>query len=421
MRVALPGNQFVSCDVGVEPPADAALHSRLADLARTKQALERQLTRCCQQLDHVMTIGERLPKAGDPDDLEQILLQDFGAMLRTRGVFLDRGGCMRQIALDADGTRQAVIDARHVRAVLGPTVDAVRVAGRALVVCGLKPLGGAAALLGVLSGGGDETGVAVALRSANDPPFDTGDLLAAESLLLYGTQLLHAAATRRHLQRVTLETVYALVNAIDAKDNYTSDHSERVGRLARRLGEALALPKAQLLVLEWAGLLHDVGKIGISERILNKPGPLTEAEFREVRNHPRIGHDMLCPVAQFAPVLNAVLYHHENYDGSGYPEGRRGDDIPLEARIIHVADIFDALTTRRPYRAGCNGHQALRQLESDAGRVTDPYLTRLLAQIVAEDAGAGMSDTTTGPRARDTMPATAGNRLETSSCVVGPA
>jgi HD-GYP domain-containing protein (c-di-GMP phosphodiesterase class II) len=195
--------------------------------------------------------------------------------------------------------------------------------------------------------------------------------------LTYGTQALNNALLAGHLQRAALETVYALVNAIDAKDNYTSDHSERVGLLARQTGEALQLPPERRQALEWAGLLHDVGKIGIPETILNKPGKLTRAEFGQMKLHPRIGHDMLSPVGRFAPVLEAVLCHHENFDGSGYPDGLRGTQIPLDARIVHVADIYDALTTCRPYRAAYDRAHALDLLERDAGRVTDPEITRV--------------------------------------------
>jgi HD-GYP domain-containing protein (c-di-GMP phosphodiesterase class II) len=180
------------------------------------------------------------------------------------------------------------------------------------------------------------------------------------------------------MQQTDLETVCALVNAIDAKDNYTSDHSERVGWLARLTGQAMELSQGQLRALEWAGLLHDVGKIGVPEHILNKPGRLTEREFEQMKCHARIGYDMLKPVERFAPVLEAVLHHHENHDGSGYPAGLAGTEIPLEARIIHVVDIFDALTTCRPYRSGYSLEDAFELLHRDAGRVTDPDVTQTM-------------------------------------------
>jgi HD-GYP domain-containing protein (c-di-GMP phosphodiesterase class II) len=173
-----------------------------------------------------------------------------------------------------------------------------------------------------------------------------------------------------------------LVNAIDAKDHYTSAHSERVGGLARLTGEALGLSKEQIQALECSGLLHDVGKIGVAEQILNKPGALTPAEFEEMKKHAQVGYDMLRPVAQFQPILSVVLHHHENHDGSGYPAGLAGEAIPLGARIIHVVDIFDALTTHRPYRKAYDSELALRVIEAGAGRATDPKVTELFIEAL---------------------------------------
>jgi HD-GYP domain-containing protein (c-di-GMP phosphodiesterase class II) len=128
-------------------------------------------------------------------------------------------------------------------------------------------------------------------------------------------------------------------------------------------------------MLEWSGLLHDVGKLGIPEHILNKPGDLTAEEFEQIKRHPRLGYDVLRPISSLKPVLDAVLFHHEDYDGSGYPEGLSGERIPLLARILHVADIFDALTSTRSYRAGLGVDQALDLLAQKAGRITDPAVT----------------------------------------------
>lgn len=129
-------------------------------------------------------------------------------------------------------------------------------------------------------------------------------------------------------------------------------------------------------MLEWAGLLHDVGKIGIPEEILNKPGKLTDEEFAIIRKHPRMGYDILKPIASFEGVLSAVLHHHENIDGSGYPDGQTGDETPVAAKIIHVVDVFDALTSARSYRAAFSVEKACAILRSEAG-------TKMDAQIVA--------------------------------------
>lgn len=185
--------------------------------------------------------------------------------------------------------------------------------------------------------------------------------------------------------RTTMETVAALARAIDARDKYTSGHSTRVAWLARRFGVALRLSPARLQWLEWAGLLHDVGKLGVPERILHKPGELTPDEFTVVRRHPRLGYEMLKPVTSLRPILDAVLHHHENHDGSGYPLGLVGTSTPLLARIVHIVDIFDALTSSRSYRAAHDVDAALRIMSEQAGTVTDPRLTRVFVRVVRRE------------------------------------
>lgn len=179
----------------------------------------------------------------------------------------------------------------------------------------------------------------------------------------------------RDLEQTTRETVAALATILEARDPYTRGHSERVAWLARRIGEELGLADEDLRRLEWAGLLHDVGKFGVPERVLNKPGRLAAEEFELVKNHPRLSAEMLRPVRRFRPILPAVLHHHENFDGSGYPAGLRGEDIPLGARILRIADTFDALTSTRAYRGGVAFEQAIAELARGAGSATDPDVT----------------------------------------------
>lgn len=369
-----------------EAGSEGALHAHLNGLVVEREALEGELLRCHEQLNLVFDITEYVSGLQDPGVVEGALLQRYGAMLRAGTVFMDHGGCCMRVELSGGRGRQLELAPQRVRAVLAEHVETVRLTCRAAVVPltreQVAALGGARVLLGALRKVGSDPAVVVALRDGREPPFDASDILASESILAYGAQIMRNASVVRDLRRSAVETVYAFVNAIDAKDNYTSDHSERVGGLARLAGEALGLPNERLLVLEWAGLLHDVGKIGVREQILNKPGQLTEAEFAEVKNHPRIGYDMLRPVAHFGPILDAVLYHHENYDGSGYPEGLRGEQIPLDARVIHVVDIFDALTTDRPYRGQYDVERAFELLLKDAGRVTDPQVTPLFVEAL---------------------------------------
>lgn len=175
----------------------------------------------------------------------------------------------------------------------------------------------------------------------------------------------------------------ALIESIDGHCDQTCWHGTRVGLLAARTGRALGLPLQQQAMLELAGLLHDVGKLGLPSELLSKPGALTAAEFELVRHHPRMGYELLAPIGVPRPVLDAVLHHHENHDGSGYPEGLRGAAIPLTAQIIHVADVFDALTSPRAYRAALTSEAACDLLLRDSGRVTHPVVTLAFLRALA--------------------------------------
>ncbi len=368
------------------PAADTAFSSaQFAALAELNQALECELLHCQEKLNLVCAISARVATLRSVDDIESALLGDLGTLLDADALFLDRSGCCLRVSLGTTSAGSAP-GAAQVRAALAPYVEAARVGRRVIAVPDCSALGGARVLLGRLPRLESEVGVVLALRGSTRAAFDATDVLAAEAVLAYGAETLSNVAMQRHLHRTTLETVYVLVNAIDAKDNYTSDHSERVGALARATGQLLGLPQEQLQTLEWAALLHDIGKIGIPEHILNKPGKLDPQEWALMQRHPVIGHEILKPVTNFEPFLNAVLYHHENHDGSGYPEGIAGRDVPLEARIVHVVDIFDALTTDRPYRRAFSREQALSMMKRDAGTVSDPDITAALLHVVRSGA-----------------------------------
>ncbi|BBB32456.1 metal dependent phosphohydrolase [Thermotomaculum hydrothermale] len=154
----------------------------------------------------------------------------------------------------------------------------------------------------------------------------------------------------RYNKRLFISTITALAAAIDAKDEYTRGHSERVTKISVIIGKYLGLNAIELERIKVAGLLHDIGKIGIDDKILRKPGILTAEEFEEMKKHPVIGYNILAPIKELKEINKGVKYHHEKWDGSGYPEGLKGEQIPLIARIIAVADTFDAMTSRRPYQ-----------------------------------------------------------------------
>jgi putative two-component system response regulator len=160
--------------------------------------------------------------------------------------------------------------------------------------------------------------------------------------------------------------IVSLASALEAKDPYTAGHSERVGLLAADLGQAIGQSDAFCEQLRIAGLLHDIGKIGVPERLLNKPGKLTDEEFKTVMSHPERGELICRPLRALAKVLPFIKHHHERYDGKGYPSGLRGETIPLGARVLAIADAYDTLTSDRSYRKRMTTQATLDLLEQEA-------------------------------------------------------
>jgi putative nucleotidyltransferase with HDIG domain len=182
----------------------------------------------------------------------------------------------------------------------------------------------------------------------------------------------------RALEATSFASVEALARAIDARDPYTYGHSARVARLSFEIARQMGLQTDELATLSRAALLHDIGKIGVEDRVLRKPGPLTKHEVIAMRAHPVIGYEMLKGLHFLGSSLSGVRHHHEHWDGTGYPDGLRGDDIPLAVRILTVADALDALTSDRPYRSAMSFSAAMATIETGAGIEFDPAVIRAL-------------------------------------------
>lgn len=180
------------------------------------------------------------------------------------------------------------------------------------------------------------------------------------------------------LEATTFASVEALARAIDARDPYTYGHSARVARLSFEIAREMGLQTDELAMLGRAALLHDIGKIGVEDRVLRKPGPLTQREVTAMRAHPVIGYEMLKGLNFLGSSLHGVRHHHEHWDGTGYPDGLQGEDIPLAVRILTVADALDALTSDRPYRSAMSFSAAMATLETGAGIEFDPAVIRAL-------------------------------------------
>jgi HD-GYP domain-containing protein (c-di-GMP phosphodiesterase class II) len=365
--------------------AASDLLPRLDSLRQENEALSRELLRCYEQLNLVFEITETLAQLRDPEIIRSRLLSRFGETIGASALFIFQDGNGTRLAWCASPDQPPPIDPAALQQMLQPDIEHLRRTQRARLTTaalGSHPAGGFHGMLVPLRQHPEGLAVVIALREPTQPPFDSGDVLASESVLGYGGLLLSNLRILEDLRQTALETVRALANAIDAKDNYTCGHSERVGWLARQIGAALDLPENVLDLLEWAGILHDVGKIGISEQILNKPGSLDPEELAEMKRHPVVSYEVLKPIARLNPVLGAVLHHHENWDGSGYPFGLRGEEIPVGARIIRIADTFDALTSTRAYRRGYSLERALQIMEAEAGRLIDPRITAIFVGLM---------------------------------------
>ncbi len=192
----------------------------------------------------------------------------------------------------------------------------------------------------------------------------------------------HENLARFEEQRVMfLGTLQALTAAIDAKDRYTCGHTERVAMLSAQLAEALGMSAQEVEQVRIAGLVHDVGKIGVPEAVLCKPGRLSDEEFEQIKRHPTIGYNILKDIPPLEPMLPGVLYHHERWDGRGYPEGLAGEDIPLLGRIIACADTFDAMRSTRSYRSARTSTETLVEMNRCAGSQFDPRLIPVFVKL----------------------------------------
>ena len=209
-------------------------------------------------------------------------------------------------------------------------------------------------------------------------PYDPSELLARVR------SLVKLKARTDELERAEV-VLFALARSIEAKDPYTSGHCERLAEISVGLGKTIGLPEEHLVALRRGGIVHDIGKVAVPDSILLKRGPLSEQEWRIMREHPAVGERICAPLKSFRLVLPVIRSHHEKFDGSGYPDGLRGEAIPLTARIMQLADVFDALTTERPYKPAFPNHEALRIMESEVTKGWwDPGLFAQFRRQIAE-------------------------------------
>ncbi|MFG0307322.1 MAG: HD-GYP domain-containing protein [Phycisphaerales bacterium JB040] len=276
------------------------------------------------------------------------------------GHYRDHVALFEEACIDAADGKCMILDESHgIPRAIGPQVV-------------VQPIRRDGEILGLLAAG---------LKAGRDNQISSYETLLFEAVGGYVFSFLNNVLLF-HDQRVTfLGTLRALTAAIDAKDRYTRGHSERVAMLSSALARGVGLRPAECDRIHIAGLVHDVGKIGVAEKVLTKPGRLTDEEFDKIRAHPEIGYRILRDIPALRDVLPGVLHHHERWDGRGYPHNLSGEQIPLMARIIALADTFDAMSSTRSYRPAMPRDLVLQEIERCAGQQFDAQLARAFVRL----------------------------------------
>lgn len=390
-------------------PGSAAARAAQAAAAFLEHALDREhavgdlataMVASYEELNLLYTLLPRIATRTAPEEIGDLLVEQTARILNCRRVSL--------LVLDETKQHLRVLASRGLPPEARHTIIPVErsVAGQALLedlVCvddirkqpqmsslsrGTYASVAFRAVRVPLRAAGDAVGILTVTDRVGDEEFSTRDCMLLEGLSSVGASALLNCQLHSAMRAQMVHTIRALASAVDAKDQYTHDHSGRVARLCVATGRRLGLAEGEpIRELELAGLLHDIGKIGIPDAILGKTGRLTPAEFNIMRAHPEIGARIVSHVPGLERVAQAVLHHHERWDGTGYPCGLVGERIPLGSRIIAVADAFDSLTTVRPYRESISGAAALSELERSGGIHFDPAVVVGFRQAVDRAAG----------------------------------
>ena len=380
------------------------LEREVEERRRTQAKLERSLRQLqsLRAIDLAITTGNDraasmavvLAEAGETLSIDAALALSFEAGTRTLSLLAEHG----LTRAPAAGTRMPVAGAAALAAVEGravvttgaPEVEAA-LAERAAMIAPLAfgtyvalPMVAKGAVHGVLElfAAGAVTPAAEWLAFA--------EALATQAAIALDNDELYRDLQRRNEELTSAydHTIAGWARALGLKDEETAGHSQRVTALTVQLARRLDLAAGDIVHLRRGALLHDIGKMGVPDRILLKPGKLSEDEFDVIKRHPIYAHDMLKDIAYLGPAIDIPYAHHEKWDGGGYPRGLAGERIPLAARIFAVVDVFDALTSARPYRAAWSRDDALAHIRAQAGAHFDPAVTRaFLAMIADEPAG----------------------------------
>lgn len=390
-RVA-DGDLDVRLDLGKRPEL-VELSDAFNSMA---SALQRHTEDLTHKIDELSTLYDMSRALGSTLDLEVLLESTLAAALRSfsvdSGYVVLRDAASGELVLRARrGTKDSEPDDRAVRSSMSEWVVAQ---GRPLIFNpplsnsdseNVDSITGALAAVCVPLHTSDGVVGAIAVGSRDrSVRFTADDVRLLSTIANHLTIAIGNTELFASLQDAYLATVRSLAAAVDAKEPNMRGHSERVARYARATAERMGLSHEQRTALEMAAYLHDIGKIGISEQILRKPGPLDSDEIATMRHHPLIGANILRPVAFPWPISPVVRHHHERFDGTGYPAGLRGEEIPLLARVLSVTDAYEAMIADRPYRKSLTAEDAVRELRWCAGTHFDPRVVDALIGVLTE-------------------------------------
>lgn len=364
--------------------SDVYVESLLADVSEAAEriceeheGMAQELLNVYEQLGIVFEVTRRLPSVQNESEVVDLFIDSLQRSFSDHDVFVVYPPAMEHAAdlgTDAAGRHWLAAGIDRARDTASVVVEQVASGALSDLVQEM--------MVGPVFAGEAFVCAIVFTRGSEAQPFHTGNMLLLESLAMYCGDMVRNHRLVCELREMSMAMVRSLVNAVDQKDEYTSGHSMRVGYYATLLGRAVGLNQTDLQMLRWSALLHDVGKIGIRDEVLKKPGRLTPEEFDHIKEHPVRSHQVVQGVPQLADALDGVLHHHERYDGTGYPEGLAGERIPLQARLIQVADVFDALTSSRAYRPAFDWRQALDILKQEASQTVDPELAGVFDRII---------------------------------------
>jgi HD-GYP domain-containing protein (c-di-GMP phosphodiesterase class II) len=364
-----------------------------AEIASDEAALSgfsRQLTESYEEISLLHKLGRSMNEVTNPRRFVQLLCDELHATLTFRWIavrFLHDERSARSLAGQCVSAGELPWRASAFQEMAGRLAQGLE-PGRATVI-DPTATGDADAstrpgqiLLQPLARDGRIFGCVLAgEKQSEDDSVTTVDMKLVDAAAQHLTILLENVALYEEQQSMFLGTLGAITASIDAKDRYTCGHSERVSLLAMQLAAAAGLDEATCERVRICGLVHDVGKIGVPESVLRKPGRLTDEEFEQIKLHPVIGHRILRDIPQLSDVLDGVLHHHERWDGAGYPQGLVGDATPLFARIIGIADAYDAMRSTRTYRDAMQHDKVLSEIRRCAGMQFDPMLTPLFMRL----------------------------------------